>query len=104
MAKLAASGDMAKLAASGDMAKLAASGDRAKLAASGKFSIAAGIGIQNKVSISDQDSWIVIADYLDNKSIRVIAVKPGDVVDKIIIEVDTYYWFENGKLYSEKDG
>jgi len=100
--QLAASGDGSKLAASGDFSKLAVSGNNSQIVASGKSSIAANIGVGGKVKVSDKNSWIVLADIEDGVVRRVEAKKPGQKIDGIKIEVDVWYWFENGKLKSKK--
>ena len=81
-------------------------------AASGNFStqetqaehcISAAIGYGSRVKASCKTSWIVIADISSDGTVRrVVAKKPGQKVDGIKIRINTWYWFDGGKLMSER--
>jgi hypothetical protein len=98
----------ALFAASGDYSNLAASGNGSNLAASGANSIAAAIGIKSKAITKDKTSWIVICDWRkDNEGNwyihNAITAKPEKRIGKTTIKINTWYWFENGKLKSEPE-
>ena len=92
--QLAASGDNSQLAASGDNSQLAASGHNSKLAASGDYSIAAGIGINNRAKAA-AGSWIVLAEWkIEGRKWIPVCVKAGKI-DGENLKADTWYKLED---------
>ena len=98
-AQLASSGDSAQLASSGDSAKLASSGDSSKLAIEGKYSLAAGIGINNKIK-GIIGTWITLAEWEFDNSINKyvpLCVKSAQI-DGEILKENIYYKLENSEF------
>jgi len=91
--QLASSGYHSQLASSGDYSKLVSSGNYSQLASSGDFSVVAGIGYNN-VAKATKGSWIVLAEWENNKPKYVKSVK----VDGKKIKYDTWYKLVNGKF------
>jgi hypothetical protein len=99
------SGDSAHANTSGDRAHANTSGDRAHANTSGKESIACALGFQSK-SMAKQ-GWIVIVDWREGKEgnwfiKQIYHAKVGDRIKCRKILPDVWYWFEDGKLKSEK--
>ena len=97
--QLASSGDSAQLASSGDSAKLASSGDSSKLAIEGKYSLAAGIGINNKIK-GIIGTWITLAEWEFDNSINKyvpLCVKSAQI-DGEILKENIYYKLENSEF------
>ena len=104
-AKLAASGDDAKLAASGDAAQLAASGDAAQLEVSGSNSVAAGIGINNKVK-GIIGTWITLAEWKYDTTVNkylIVCVKSAQI-DGEILKANTWYELVDGEFKETNNG
>ena len=98
-AQLASSGDSAKLASSGDSSKIASSGDSSKLAIEGKYSLAAGIGINNKIK-GIIGTWITLAEWEFDNSINKyvpLCVKSAQI-DGEILKENIYYKLENSEF------
>jgi hypothetical protein len=104
--KLAASGSSSNLSASGNFSKLAASGDSSKVEVSGKESIACAIGINSKAKA--KLGWIIIVDWRQDKENnwyinQICSSKIGGKIKGEKIQPDIWYWFEDGKLKSERE-
>ena len=98
-AKLASSGYYAQLASSGDSSKIASSGDSSKLAIEGKYSLAAGIGINNKIK-GIIGTWITLAEWEFDNSINKyvpLCVKSAQI-DGEILKENIYYKLENSEF------
>jgi hypothetical protein len=99
-----ASGDYAHVSTAGDYAHANASGNYAHASASGYNTISASVGRNGKAK--SVNGWIVIADwrYEEGKYNikRIYTAKVGDKILGVRITPDTWYWFEDRKLKSEK--
>ena len=82
---------------SGDYSQLASSGYYSQLASSGDSSVVAGIG-HNNTAKATKGSWIVLAEWVDNKPKYVKSVK----VDGKKIKADTLYKLSGGKFVEVK--
>jgi hypothetical protein len=99
------SGDRAHSQTSGYSAHSQTSGYSAHSQTSGKESIACGLGIYSKVMA--KQGWIVLVDWQEEKEgdwfiKQIYHAKVGDRIKCRKIHPDTWYWFEGGKLKSEK--
>lgn len=81
------------------------SGDEAHANTSGDEAISSALGIKGKAKA--EKGWITIVDWRedDNYNWHIHAIKStkvGGRINKVKIEPDTWYWFEDGQLKSEK--
>ncbi|BFP39537.1 hypothetical protein FGF1_03820 [Flavobacteriaceae bacterium GF1] len=101
-----ASGNYGHASASGDEGHASASGYKGHASASGDESIACTLGIQSK-SKADK-GWLIIVDWrMDNDyNYHIHDIHRAKVglhkINGVLIEPDTWYWFENGVLRSKK--
>jgi hypothetical protein len=91
----------------GDRSAASNTGYQSAASVEGKNSIAMAMGIQSRAMTKNADSWIVICDWRKDKNNdwymhNTIAVKPGKKVQKTVIKVNVWYWFEDGELRQEK--
>ena len=78
----------------GETGETAASGHNSKLAASGDYSIAAGIGINNRAKAA-AGSWIVLAEWkIEGRKWIPVCVKAGKI-DGENLKADTWYKLED---------
>ena len=91
---------------SGDHAHANTSGDYAYANTSGDEAVASATGYGSRAKA--KKGWIIIVDWGEdeNRNRYIIDIKRAKVgkhkIQNIKIEPDTWYWFENGKLKSEK--
>ena len=91
---------------SGDYAHANTSGDYAYANTSGDEAVASATGYGSRAKA--KKGWIIIVDWGkdENRNRYIIDIKRAKVgkhkIQNIKIEPDTWYWFENGKLKSEK--
>ena len=63
--------------------------------------MAVALGIRNRAA--SHSGWIVIVEYDKQEPVRVCSARVGrDKIDGKLIEPNTWYWFEGGKLQSRK--
>ena len=102
--KVATTGYEAHSATTGYEAHSATTGYRAHSATTGYHAIACSLGINSRAKA--EKSWIVISDWRYNDGQwnlnRVCTAPIGGEIDNIVIEPNTWYWFEDGVLKSEK--
>jgi len=84
----------------------ASQGDYSNAASQGRESIACAMGIYSKAKTID--GWLIIVDWRrDDSNIwyikQICKSKVGGKIKGKKIQPDTWYWFEDGKLKSEKD-
>ena len=98
------SGKYAHSQTSGDEAHSQTSGYKAHSQTSGNEAIACALGIEAKAKAVN--GWIVIVDwrYDGDKYVinKIHSAKVGQKINKVKIQPDIFYWFENGQLMSEK--
>jgi hypothetical protein len=83
--------------ASGHSSQLAASGDSSKLAVDGKYSVGAGIGINNRIKAA-LGSWITLAEWKNESQRWVpICVKSAQI-DGETLKADTWYVLKDGEF------
>ena len=91
---------------SGDHAHANTSGDYAYANTSGDEAVASATGYGSRAKA--KKGWIIIVDWGKDENCNryIIDIKRAKVgkhkIQNIKIEPDTWYWFENGKLKSEK--
>jgi hypothetical protein len=99
------SGYRAHANTSGYSAHANTSGDSAHANTSGKESVACALGIYSKAMVSK--GWIIIVDWREDKEGKwfieqIYHAKVGERIKCKKILPDVWYWFEGGKLKSEK--
>jgi len=104
----AATGDFGHAAATGNSGHAAATGDFGHAAATGDFGVAASLGIFSKAMAGGKHSWIVICDWRKRRDgsmfiHNIVSSKPGKKIGETTVRINTWYWFENGKLMSEEN-
>ena len=92
-AKIGSSGDYAKIGSSGDSAQIGSSGDSAKIEVEGIGTVASAIGIASTIKAS-KGTWIVLAEYKDDKP---VCVKTGQI-GKNGLKPGVWYTLKGGKF------
>jgi len=83
-------------------------GDYSSASSTGDYSVALAWGYGSKAMTRSPNSYIVIVDYRSDEDYNIYIheayiKKPGQEINGTVIEVDTWYWFEDGILYSDID-
>jgi len=97
------SGNRAHANTSGDEAHANTSGDEAHANTSGDEAISCAIGISSKAKASK--GWVIITNWVYDKKYvikNIYSKKVGQKIKGVTIKADTWYWFENGELKSQK--
>ena len=97
------SGNEAHANTSGDYAHANTSGNRAHANTSGGEAISCAIGISSKAKASK--GWVIITNWVYDKKYvikNIYSKKVGQKIKGVTIKADTWYWFENGELKSQK--
>lgn len=99
-------GDESYIRTTGRGAHAISAGDDACALTCGQESISCAIGIRSRAKINDETNIMVLIDWRIYDGRWYIyaghCFRFGDVFDGVQIELDTWYWFENGKICYEK--